>query len=116
MTDLSVYALNVAPWPEAIIVANVTGEIEEMNRRAHALKVQEAYRTSKGFTMRMIIAKKLLPQCQMDMPIGTEHFRRTWSRPEDDSIFVSGRFSIRMGHVSLHPDRGGQSSSSMEQS
>jgi hypothetical protein len=84
----------VIEWLEAMITSNVSGEIEGMNKRAQALKVQEAYRTSKGITMRRFIDKQQSPQCQVDMQIVTEHFQETWSRPDEkfvemgeDSIF-----------------------------
>jgi hypothetical protein len=76
----------VIEWLEAMILTNMTGEIEEMNRRAHALKVQEASRRSKGIAMKRFIDKQQSPQCQIDMPIATEHCRRIWSRPEDDFV------------------------------
>jgi hypothetical protein len=48
----------VIEWLGEMITSNVSGEIEEMNKRAQALKVQEAYRTSKGITMRRFIDKQ----------------------------------------------------------
>jgi hypothetical protein len=60
-----------------------------MNKRAQEPKVQEAYRTSKGITMRRFIDKQQSPQCQIDMQIVTEHSRETWSRPDEN--FVEAR-------------------------
>jgi hypothetical protein len=48
-----------------------------MNKRAQALKIQEAYRTSKGITMRRFIDREQSPQCQIEMERVTEHFSRT---------------------------------------
>jgi hypothetical protein len=61
----------VIEWLEAMIISNVSGEIEEMNKRAQALKVQEVYRTSKGITMKRFIDKQQSPKCQIDMQIVT---------------------------------------------
>jgi 3-dehydroquinate dehydratase len=66
-------------WLETMITSNVSREIAEMNKRAQALKVQEAYRTSKGITMRRFINNQQSPQCQIHMQLVTEHFRETWS-------------------------------------
>jgi hypothetical protein len=56
---------------DAMISTQVSGEIEEMNKRAQAqaqaLKVQEAYRTSKGITIRRFIDKKQSPQRQIEI-------------------------------------------------
>jgi hypothetical protein len=41
----------VIEWLDAMLTTQVSGEIEEMNKKANALKIQEAYRTSKGITM-----------------------------------------------------------------
>jgi hypothetical protein len=73
---------------EVMITSNVSREIAEMNKRAQALKVQEAYRTSKGITMRRFIDKQQSLQCQIDMQIVTEHNRETWSRPNEDFVEV----------------------------
>jgi hypothetical protein len=48
----------VIDWLDAMITIQVEGEILEMNKRALALKVQEAYRTSKGIAMRRFIDKE----------------------------------------------------------
>jgi hypothetical protein len=77
-----------------MITIQVEEEIHEMNKRALALKVQEAYRTSKGIAMRRFIDKEQSPQCQIDIDTVTEHFMEMWARPredfreaEEDSIF-----------------------------
>jgi hypothetical protein len=64
----------------------VSREIEEMNKKASVLKIQESYRTSKGITMRRYIDKEQSPQCQIEMEEVTEHFTTTWARPEQDFI------------------------------
>jgi hypothetical protein len=76
----------VIDWLDAMITTQVQGEIKEMNKRAQALKIQEAYRTSKGIAMKRFIEKEQSPQCQIDMENVTEHFRETWSKPLDDFI------------------------------
>jgi hypothetical protein len=50
-----------------LITTEVEGEIREMNKKAQALKIQEARRTSKGIVMRRFIDKEQLPQCQVEM-------------------------------------------------
>jgi hypothetical protein len=76
----------VIDWLDALITTQVEGEIQEMNKKAQALKIQEEYRTSKGITMRRSIEKEQSPQCQIDMESVTEHFRQTWSRPLEEVI------------------------------
>jgi hypothetical protein len=76
----------VIEWLDALITTQVSAELQEMNKRAQALKVQEAYRTSKGLAMKRSIDKEQSPQCQIGMEIVTEHFKRTWARPEDDFV------------------------------
>jgi hypothetical protein len=41
-----------------MLTTQVFGEIEEMNKRANALKIQEAYRTSNEIRMRKYIDKE----------------------------------------------------------
>jgi hypothetical protein len=53
-----------------------------MNKKANALKIQKAQRTSKGTTMKKYIDKQQSPQCQIEMEDVTEHFTRTWARPD----------------------------------
>jgi hypothetical protein len=64
-------------WLEAMLTTQASGEIEQMNKRASALKIQESYRTSKGITMRRNIGKEQSPQCQIEMEEVTEHFTKT---------------------------------------
>jgi hypothetical protein len=71
---------------DAKLTTPVSGEIEEMNKEASALKIQEAYRTSKGITMKRYLDKDQSPQCQIEMENVTEHFTRTWARPEQEFI------------------------------
>jgi hypothetical protein len=75
-TDSS-HRSKVIEWLDVILTTQVSGEIEKMNKRANALKIHEAYRTSKGITKRRYIDKEQSPQCQIDMGIITDHFRRT---------------------------------------
>jgi hypothetical protein len=76
----------VIEWLEAIFTTQVSGDIEEMNKKASALKIRESYRTSKGITSRRYIDKKQSSQCQIEMEEVTEHFTKTWARPEQDFI------------------------------
>jgi hypothetical protein len=76
----------VIDWLEGLLTAQVSYEIEEMNKKASALKLQESYRTSKGITMRRHIDKEQSPQCQIEMEEVPEHFTKTWARPEQDFI------------------------------
>jgi hypothetical protein len=55
----------------------VEGEIQETYKRSQALKIQGAYRTSKGIALRRFIDKEQFPQCQTEMETVTEHFRPT---------------------------------------
>jgi hypothetical protein len=48
-----------------------------MNKKSQAFKIQEVHRTSKGIAMRRFINKEQPPQCQVEMPDVTEHFRET---------------------------------------
>jgi hypothetical protein len=76
----------VIEWLEAILMTQVSGEIEEMNKRASALKIQESYRMSKGITMRRYIDKERSPQCEIETAEVAEHVTKTWARPEQDFI------------------------------
>jgi hypothetical protein len=76
----------VIEWLDAMITTQVEGEIGEMSKKAHALKVQEAYRTSKGIAMRRFIDQEQSPQCQIEMETVKEHFREVWARPEEDFV------------------------------
>jgi hypothetical protein len=74
----------VIEWLDAMINMQVGAEIQEMNKKAQVLKIQEAYRTSKGIAMRRFIDKEQSPQCQIEEDTVTQHFRRTWARTEDN--------------------------------
>jgi hypothetical protein len=74
----------VIEWLDAMISAHLSQELEEMNKRSQALKVQEAYRTSKSIAMKRFVDKEQSPQCQIDKEIVEKHFRQTWARPEMD--------------------------------
>jgi hypothetical protein len=76
----------VIEWLDAMLTMQVSGGIEEMNKKVSALKIQEAYRTSKGITMKRYIDKGQSPQCQIEMENVTEHFTRTGVRPEQELI------------------------------
>jgi hypothetical protein len=69
-----------------MISTQVTGEMAEINKRTHSLRVQEAYRTSKGIAMRRFVEKTQSSQCQIETEVITEHFRKTWAKPESDFI------------------------------
>jgi hypothetical protein len=70
---------NVIEWLDAMIMTQVWGKIEEMNKGAQVLKVQEAYETSTGTAMRRLIDKQQSQQCQIDLTAMSEHFKETWS-------------------------------------
>jgi hypothetical protein len=65
-----------------------------MNKKAQALKIQEAYRTSKGIAMKRFMEKEQSPQCQIDMGDVTEHFRTTLSRPLEDFVEAEEKSSF----------------------
>jgi hypothetical protein len=67
----------VIEWLDAMLTTQISDEIEEKNKRGIALKIQEAYRTSKGITMRRYIDMEQSPQYQIDTERVTDHFRRT---------------------------------------
>jgi hypothetical protein len=73
----------VIEWLDAMITANTSDEIQQLNKRAQALTTQEAYRTSKGIVMKRFIDKQPSPSCQIETSIVTEHFAKTWSRPKE---------------------------------
>jgi hypothetical protein len=60
-----------------MLTMQVSEEIEEINKKTSALKIQEAYRKSKGIIMKRYIDKEQSPQCQIEMEDVTEHFTRT---------------------------------------
>jgi hypothetical protein len=85
----------VIEWLDAMIATNVSEEIQHMNKRAHALKVQEAYRPSKGIAMKRFIDKKQSPRCQIETSTVTDHFAMIWASSEtefqvaqSDTVFV----------------------------
>jgi hypothetical protein len=47
----------VIEWLDAMITTQISGEIEEMNKRVQTLKIQEVSRILKGTTMRRFIDK-----------------------------------------------------------
>jgi hypothetical protein len=69
----------VIKWLDAMITADTSDEIQQMNKRAQALQIQEAYRTSKGIAVKRFIDKQQSPSCQIETSIVTEHFAKTWS-------------------------------------
>jgi hypothetical protein len=74
----------VIEWLDAMISSQVSEELREMNKRAQALKVQEAYRTSKAIAMKRFIDKQQSPQCPIDMTKVTDHFKEVWAPPQDE--------------------------------
>jgi hypothetical protein len=69
---------------DAMIAMNVPEEVQEVNKRAHALKVQEAHSTSTGIAMKRFIDKEQSPRSEIDVTAVTAHFRITWARREND--------------------------------
>jgi hypothetical protein len=57
-----------------------------MNKKSQALKVQEAYQTSKWIAMKRFIGKEQSSQCHIGTAEVTEHFRVTWARSLDDFV------------------------------
>jgi acetyl-CoA carboxylase alpha subunit len=53
----------VIDWLDAMLTMQVSEEIQEMNKKASALKIQEAYRTSKRITTKRYIDKEQSLQC-----------------------------------------------------
>jgi hypothetical protein len=70
----------VNDWLDVLITTQVEGEIQEMSKKAQALKIQETPWVSKGIALRRSIDKEQSAQCQIDMADVTEHFRETRSR------------------------------------
>jgi hypothetical protein len=50
-----------------LITTEVEGETREMNKKAQALKIQEARRTSKGILIRRFIDKEQSSRCEVEM-------------------------------------------------
>jgi hypothetical protein len=67
-----------------MITTNVSEEVQQMNQRAHPLKVQEAYRTSKGIAVKRFIHREQSPSRQIYVTDVTEHFAKTWAEPENN--------------------------------
>jgi hypothetical protein len=66
-------------WLDAVMATCVGTELKGENARAHALRVQDAYRTSKSSAMKRYIEKEQSPQCQIDTEAITAHFGQSWS-------------------------------------
>jgi hypothetical protein len=73
-------------WLDGMITTQVPEELEMMNKKAQALKIQEAYRTSKSIAMKRFTDKEQSPTCQIDMNTVTAHFRNTWAPPSEPFI------------------------------
>jgi hypothetical protein len=81
--------LNTAPdhrqrtteWLDAVITTGVSWELEKMNEKLQARKVQKTHRTSKSIAMRRYIDKVQSPQCPIETDVVTEHFAETWAPP-----------------------------------
>jgi hypothetical protein len=67
-----------------MISTHVGEELTEMNRRAQALKGQDAYRTSKSIAIKRYINRVQLPQCQIETDEITTHFEQNWSVAIDE--------------------------------
>jgi hypothetical protein len=73
------YRTRFIDWLDAMISNQVTSEFEGLRQRTQALKIQEAYRTSKGITVRRFIDQAPSPQCPIQKEVITDHFARNWS-------------------------------------
>jgi hypothetical protein len=58
LTTNSDHRSKVIEWLDAMLTTQVSGEIDQMNKKASALKIQETYSTSKGITMKRYIDKE----------------------------------------------------------
>jgi hypothetical protein len=74
----------VIEWLDGMISNCVTEEQNEMNKRAQALKIQDAYRTSKSIAMKRYIDKIQSPQCHIETGTITGHFGESWSAGIDE--------------------------------
>jgi hypothetical protein len=74
----------VIEWLDAVISTQVTGELEDRGERTQALKVQDAYRTSKTIAMRRYIDKIQSPQCPIEQEVITDHFAHSWAKGIDE--------------------------------
>jgi hypothetical protein len=73
----------VIEWLDAMISTQISSELHGLTERTQTLKVQDAYRTSKGIAMRRYIDKVEAPQCQIEKDKITEHFAHSWARGID---------------------------------
>jgi hypothetical protein len=85
---------HVIKWLESLIMSEVSEELEGMNERVQAQKVQEAYRTSKSIAMRKYIDKVQSPPCPIEVATVRAHFSEAWAPPRlgfeeatEESIF-----------------------------
>jgi hypothetical protein len=88
-----------------MLTMQVSGEIEEMNKRANVLKIQEVYRTSKWIPMRRYIDKEQSLQSQIDMVSVMDHFRRTWVRPEHELVEAEAGLIFHMEAVLMEMEK-----------
>jgi hypothetical protein len=70
----------VIEWLTGMISSHVSKEIEGMGAKAHALRVQDAYRTSKSVAMKRYVEKKESPKCAIDKEVIEQHFGESWSK------------------------------------
>jgi hypothetical protein len=74
----------VIEWLDGLISSHVTGEQAQLNERAQALRVQDAYRTSKSIAMKRYVDKVQSPQCRIEKEEITAHFGTSWSAGIDE--------------------------------
>jgi hypothetical protein len=74
----------VIDWPDVIISAKVSGELEGMNERMQTQRVREAYRTSPSIAMRRYVDKIQSPQCPIGREMVTAHFTVTGAPQRED--------------------------------
>jgi hypothetical protein len=67
-----------------MISTHIGEELMQMNRPTQAVKVQDAYRTSKSITMKRYIDRVQSPQCQIEVDKITAHFGQSWSAGIDE--------------------------------
>jgi hypothetical protein len=95
----------VIEWLDGLISMHVSEEQKELNKKAQAMKVQDAYRTSKSVAMKRYIDKMQSPQCPIETEAITMHFGQSWSagidefrEAADDSEFhLEGRMGEQDG-------------------
>jgi hypothetical protein len=73
----------VIEWLDAMLTVRVSGEIEEMNKKANAPKIQETSGTSKGITMKRNIDKEQSRQWQIEMEDVTGYQNKPGKENED---------------------------------